>query len=360
MTIKVPMHDESLMPITLGSPLRCPSEDWHKYGIEWDTESEYQTLINAGRYQYKLEYGAGNPDQHDIIGEASKRAFGGKNNNQILREATGEMAAKRLVTKGPGKYLVVDIGAGAGDSAKEFIERLPRDFKGEIEMVLLDLAPEPLERAKKLVSGYGIKCETANVTQDQVARYLKERKADVLINVGSIHHDPDIPFQEFYDSLKDGGMFISGDWHPQTWQEPFAVYEMLKQMEWPKKDEGLENYYRTYIFPNFNDFESFEKMSCKDPKDMKAIKDIWKFWKEYQGMLAEKGNFGNNSIWPHESHQDARRYIKKMGNAGFITKNGDDGELRELRQESGMIEPIHLFYKDSSIIAETSGIKRLK
>ncbi|MBN2042974.1 MAG: class I SAM-dependent methyltransferase [Candidatus Aenigmarchaeota archaeon] len=351
MTIKVPMHDEVLMPINLGSPLRCPSEDWDKYGISWDTGSEYITLINAGRFQYQLEYGSGDPSQHAIIGKASKRAFGGNDNNQILREATGKMVAAYLDRKKPGKYIVVDIGSGSGLSAEQMIKSLPKDFKGEVEIVLLDVALGPLEEAKKLVEGYGLRCETANLTQDQIQNYMKERQADVLMQVGSIHHDPAIPFDTFYKVLKDGGILVSGDWHPQTWQEPSYVLHMLEGMEWPRKEEGLDNYRKTYGVE--------DKSLPDDPKDRKAITDIWEFWRQYQGMLAEQGNFGNNSIWPHESHQDSRRYVDKMNRAGFITQNSDDGELAEIRQESGMVEPIHLFYYDSSIIAETSGIKRL-
>jgi SAM-dependent methyltransferase len=350
MTFAVPMHDESLMPIRLGSPLRCPAEDWGKYGIKWDTDPEYDDLVFLGRRQYALEYASGDPSQHKIIGEASKRAFGGIDNNQLLREATGKIAASYIKTRKPGKYLVVDLGAGDGQSAEQFVKSLPKGLNGEVEMLLLDPNPNALEIAESKIKGYGIGCEKAVCTQDQLPGHLKGREVNMIIQVGAIHHDPDIPFQTFYKSLKNGGLFVSGDWHPQTWQNPAYVYRMLQQMKWPKKEEGLSNYKLTYGVDENTPLPA-------DPKDAKAIQDIFNFWKEYQGMLAEAGNFGKNSIWPHESHQDYRRYADKMSRAGFVMQ--DDGELAEIRQDSGFPNSPHLFYPDSSIIAGISGIKRV-
>lgn len=347
MTIYVPCHNEKLMPITLGHPLRTPSEDWHKYGISWDTPEEFENLVQAGRNWYRREWQKGDKGQVEIVAKASKRAFD-KDHNQMLRDATGKIAAAYLSMQEPGKYIVVDIGAGSGLSFETFIKSLPVDFRGEIYGILLDPARDALETAKEKAKKMGVGHEIIVDTQENLQKYLDGRKANVIMQTASIHHDPKIPFDVFYESTENNGLIVSGDWHPQTWQEPFYVLKMLETFDWPKKEEGLENFRKTY---NIKETEFPE-----DPKDRKAIFNIWNFWSKYYDLLKEHGDPGKNSIWPLESHQDFRRYIRDMKKIGYSL---DDAQLDEVLVEADFGNP-HQFYPDSSIIMEISGIKKVK
>ena len=352
MTIILPSHNEKVMPITLGHVLRTPSEDWPKYEIKWNTEAEFQRLIEWGRNEYVREWAQGDT-QVEIVADASRRAFEGKDNNQILREKTGEVVAKYLEMQsslGKRKFYVLDVGAGDGESLITFLNKLPKDFNGDIHAVLLDPAVKPLKIAGERIKERGIKYTLIEGRQDQIPelfpKYVDGKKMSVVMQVGSSHHDCNIPFQNFYDVTEDSGIFASGDWHPQTWQHPAYVLAML-ETNWPEYEKSIEDFKITYRVNKSH--------LPVDPKDRKACTDIFKFWKAYlEGLRDRGGDDGSNSIWPLESHQDFRRYIEKMEKVGYSTKI--DGYLNELMQETKTGNP-HSFYKDSTIIMGTYGHK---
>jgi len=345
MATHVPAHDEELMPITLGHPLRCPSDDWHKYGMKWDTEAEFLYLLGRGRDCYRDEWEKGDEGQIDVVKKASERAFEGKDNNQLLRDVTGKVVATYLSMQTPAHYFVVEMGAGTGLSFETFYRSLPDDFKGSIHALLLDPSVNSLKAAEEKMKDFGVTYELAVDTQDNLPKHMEGRKANVIFQVGSIHHDPRIPFDKFSECAAATALFASGDWHPQTWQEPYYVYKMLETFDWPKKEEGLAHYKKTYGVK--------ETPFPQDPKDAKAIQDIYRFWQEYFKGLLEYGDPGKNSIWPHESHQDHRRYITSLENVGFSV---NDPYLNDVMQEAGVGNP-HFFYPDSSIIVNVAGIK---
>ncbi len=358
MTMAIPYHNESIMPITLGHPLRTPSEDWRKWGIKWDGPEELKRLVKWGRNEYRKEWAQGDKGQHEIVAEASRKAFGGKNNNQLLRDVVGKIAATHLEIKSsdnPKLFYVLDIGAGAGDSFMAFLEKLPRDFRGGIHAVLLDPSEKSLITAEEKIKKCGIDGYTIILgTMDKLPQYMEEklngRKMDVMLNVASIHHDPDLSnlWKIFYRWMEEEGIFASGDWHPQTWQKPEHVLAML-EINWPEHEKAIENFKKTYGV-------KASKLP-KDLKDRKACLDIFKFWKAYhEGLLERGGDDGSNSIWPLESHQDYRRYLRDMERAGYVIKK--EGYLRELLREAGIDNP-HQFYPDSTIIMGTFGYKPL-
>jgi hypothetical protein len=352
MSIYIPRHDEKKMPITMGSPLRTPSRYWGNWGIRYDYPEEKENLILLGRAEYVKEWGSGDTRQHDIVAEASKRAFKGNDNNEILRRAVGIVVAKHLemqANTGKREFYVLDVGAGDGKSAEAILDALPKDFPGEIHMYLLDPAKTPLEIAAEKMKRRGVKCTCLNGTQDKLPILLGENnRMSAIIQVAAIHHDPSIPWDVFYESLESNGIFASGDWHPQLWQEPSYVLTMLESMEWDLKDEGIEHFKQVY---------KVEKASLpEDPADRNACKDIIDFWKAYKKGLEDAGiEHGNNSIWPLEAHQDFRDYLSDMNRAGLKTERC--GYLRELLQESGDIENPHQFYPNSTIIMGIFGCK---
>ncbi len=179
--IKLPSHDDSIMPIKLGHVLRTPCEDWPNYGIRWDTPAEFNLLTELGRNEYMKEWAQGDTSQVEIVAEASKKAFGGIDNNQILREKTGEVVAKHLEMqsqKGQRIFYVLDVGTGSGDSFITFLDKVPKDFKGEIHAVLLDPAPKPLEIAAIRAGGRRIKYTTLGGRQDQIPELFATKDLD--------------------------------------------------------------------------------------------------------------------------------------------------------------------------------------
>ena len=353
MTIILPSHEENVMPIKLGHVLRTPSEDWPKYGIKWDTGSEFQRLVEWGRSEYVKEWDQGDPTQVEIVADASRRAFGGNDNNQILREKTAEVVAKHLEMqskKGKREFYVLDVGSGDGESFITLLDKLPKDFKGDLAAILLDPAVKRSEVACKRVNDRGIKNVVLNGRQNHIpelfAKYLEGKKMSVVMQVASSHHDCNLSFKNFYDVTEDGGLFASGDWHPTTWQEPAYVLAMLEK-NWPEYEKAIDNFKESY--------NVIKSKMPEDPKERKAVTDIFKFWKAYhKGLIERGGDDGSNSIWPLESHQDFRRYLRKMTEVGYSINT--DGYLNELLKETRTGNP-HSFYKDSTIIMGTYGQK---
>ncbi len=119
----------------------------------------------------------------------------------------------------------------------------------------------------------------------------------------------------------------------------------MLETNWPEHEAAIKHFMKIY---------GVKKSSLpRDAKDRKACTDIFKFWKAYQDGLLERGSdYGSNSIWPFESHQDFRRYLRKLESAGFSIKN--EGYLGEILRETGTTNP-QGFYKDSTIIMGTYG-----
>ncbi|MBN2101671.1 MAG: class I SAM-dependent methyltransferase [Candidatus Aenigmarchaeota archaeon] len=336
MSITIPFHDESLMPMKMGSALRVPMQDWKNYGISWRRPIEQTALIEAGRSEYMNEYALGDASQHGIIGKASEMAFDGVNYNQKLREANAKIISTHLKMQPPSTFRILEIGSGAGDSALEVYNSLKSDpnFNGDVEFVLTDPASKTLEIAREKLQKAGAKVAgTVEMRQDEIPQKIVQPEFDTIMQVAAMHHDPDIPYQAFADALKKGGIFASADWHHGGWEHPGLVYEMLKTMDWPKKEQGLENWKKTYNLKGDN----FELPN--DPAEANAIRDIWKFWNAYLGLLKEQGHdYGTNSIWPLESHQTRKRYGEGFRKSGLVTTKMS-GRIAELCQETGYNNP---------------------
>ena len=309
MTIYVPQHDERLMPMTLGyerlsgetggSVVRTPAYSWPQWGITYDFDSEFIELLDASERAYRAEWDAGTPEQHKIVAEASMNAGFGDHNAKL--RAAAAKYIREVVNDYSGHVSILDIGAGAGDSALEVYRALSSRDKKRAKFTLLEPAKLSLEKAVERMKVECASFECVNVTDNEIGKLKGDY--DVIMGVASVHHHAQIPWFNYKLALKNGGRLVIADWHNGVWADKGKVYEFLKVLGCSM--EGLEHFENTY------------KVSGMATPLTQADKDIFTFWKGYVQLLKERGQQGKNAIWPLEGHRPADRYLDEMDFADF-------------------------------------------
>jgi len=297
----VPQHDESKMPITLGSPLRVPKCAWKSWGISWSGEVELRELIKASEDAYRAEWDIG-AGRHDVVAQASVNAGFG-NNNQYLREAAAQYINWNI-TRYNDNVNILDVGAGAGDSALVTFDGFDPNDKDRASFTLLDPSGENLEKAGERMRERGARYQLVHATDLEIPRYLGDGSQHIVMGVASIHHHAGIPWHIYRDVLVKGGLFVSADWHNGVWMHPAKVYKMLQELDCSQ--DGLGNFAQTY------------PSATQEIELTQADLDIIAFWKGYKDLLEERGELGQNAIWPLEGHRPAERYVRDMKYCGLI------------------------------------------
>lgn len=338
-------HDETLMPMSMGSPARTPEYARSVWGLPSSIDEERVVAL------YSDEWEGGNQGQLALVSEAAKKAGFG-DNPALLRQKTAEVI-KAVVEEYPGskdELLILDVGAGPGLSALAIWQELPAAFQSKARFFLLDPSKASLEAAKKVMEDNRIKYEVICNADIYAGRYVKEESVDILVGVASVHHHSSIPFSLYYRLLKPGGIIVLADWHNSIWESPFRVYQFLQAFNWPEKELGLKNWRESYPYSNVAVPEPDE------PADRQANKDIINFWLGYFQIVKESTvNLGPNSIWPLEGHRPVERYIEEMREAGFAVDSSDIGKILERGIVSG--NP-HQLLPQSRLLMLTIGQKK--
>ncbi len=102
---------------------------------------------------------------------------------------------------------ILDLGAGTGLLAERLLARWPR-----ARLVLVDLSPDMLERARERFAG------TVDRVEIRAADYLRDPLGgpyDAVVSALSIHHLPDAGkralFRRAWAALRPGGRFVDAD-----------------------------------------------------------------------------------------------------------------------------------------------------
>lgn len=336
-------HDETLMPMPMGSPARTPEYARSAWGLPSSIDEKKVVEL------YSDEWKEGNEGQLAIVSEAAKKAGFG-DNPALLRQKTAEVV-KVAIGEYPisDELLILDVGAGPGLSALTIWKELPTAIQPKSRFLLLDPSRASLEAAKKVMEENEIKHRIICDTDLNMGQYTAEESVDILIGVASIHHHSQIPFDLYYRMLKPGGVAVFADWHNSIWEHPYRVYRFLQAFDWSKKEAGLRNW-----------LESYPSVSIPEPigPNGQANKDITRFWRGYLETVRESAqSLGLNAIWPLEGHRPVERYIVEMKKAGF----GVNSAMAEKIVEREVItRNPHQLLPDSRLLMVTIGEKTRK
>lgn len=298
-------HDESLMPLTMGSPYRVASYAYPNWGLTYTGEEQALAAYNA-------EWASGGQDQMNLVEEASEAVLGSY--PQLLRTSAAGAASQIMQghTFGHKNIVVLDIGAGPGLSGLEIFRKSPPEIQNRLVIMLLDPSSKSLAAAEELMTENKATYGILKGTDSESLPTLPNGFADIITGVASIHHHSEIPFAEHLRVLKPGGSAIYPDWHQDIWLYPGGVLRFLEafdEEEWPRREEGLRHWVEVYP-------QALETPTLSDdPKDVRARDEITRFWKAYAKIVRERGV--NNELWPLEGHRPAQEYVWSMREAGF-------------------------------------------
>lgn len=297
-------HDESLMPLVMGSPCRVPDYAYPNWGLVYTTES-------AALRAYLAEWSAGNQEQLALVSKAIELAGFG-DYPELLRKATARVISTLLEQAQKSSALkILDLGSGPGKSAEAVYETLPADLKDKSEFTLLDPSTDSLKAAEELMRRKGIKHRIVHGMDSDVLGQIEPGSFDFVTAVASIHHHARIPFDIYRNVLKPGGSLVIADWHHTIWEHPYTAWRFLTNFNWPKREEGLEHWFRVYP-------QAYDVPELPDNLDDRiAMEQITKFWLAYK-KIADEANLGPNAIWPLEGHRPVSQYIKGMQEAGLF------------------------------------------
>ncbi|KPJ73679.1 hypothetical protein AMJ48_00545 [Parcubacteria bacterium DG_74_1] len=337
-------HNEALMPIQMGSPVRTPDYARRAWGLPTSIKEEEVVKF------YSAEWEGGNEGQLAIVSKAAKKAGFG-DNPALLRQKTAEVV-RSIVRDYPikGELLILDVGAGPGLSALTIWKELPTDIRPKSRFLLLDPSRASLEAAEKVMKENRVNYEVICDVDIHVGRHLKEGIVDILVGVASVHHHSAIPFDLYYRILTPGGIAVFADWHNSIWEHPWRVYRFLEAFDWPVKEAGLREWLESY--------GGVCVIEPTDPADRQANEDITSFWLGYHQILKEsETDLGPNSIWPLEGHRPVVRYVEEMKEVGFSV--GSPGIKRMLEQGVITGNP-HQLLPNSRLLMVTVGEKTKK
>ncbi len=334
MTLYIPKFDVKGIPAAF--PLyRVPLQETGKWGIRYDNASDLKKLLEMDRSLYKKEWEMGKGAQMDNVTKASEEAGFGPM-TKVLQKAGGALCSY-LCDKIDGEIVILDNGAGPGQSARKVADSLTNREKSRVKILLLDPSGEKLAEAKRAL-GTEIEYEALPPCSDYEAlekTNLKPGEVDIVLNVaGGKHHNMLAPWGLYKDILKQNGYFVDIDWNTDCWR-PAIVYDMMDSWEWEDKEEILKGFADMFI-PELTgnkemDLELARKRDYSENElDAQAVKDMISFWTGYGRFELKSGAQGKHAIFWPEGHMNSKKILEYMTTAG-LNPNSDD--LKRMKSE---------------------------
>ncbi len=318
-------------PFIFGSALRVPSGAYPAWGITGPAEALYPLSLT----QYQVEFGDTSPSWMETVVEAANKGGIG-NRPQMLRDTVGKAAAMLTsqFLKKQHYVNVTDVGCGAGASLSAYLAELEKIDTSYLELVNLtavDLSGQSLLRAidslrqKGFVNGENLR--VVHSRDLDMPQHIEPATQDIVINVAGIHAHAYLgaPMAAISQILRDGGYFVSGDWHHGRWLHPSHTYALLDEtepahFEWKNKGEFMDEFLRT--FPNARERVD---LSSTDTADARAIEEIGRYWIDgWAKVRLEKIKEG--SLRPSdeqivaEGHRPVEEYVR-IGEAYGLEKS---------------------------------------
>jgi SAM-dependent methyltransferase len=301
--------NDSRMPVSLGSALKVPYYAFPNWGIPQDAYYKMK-----GDELYACEWQGGTPQQMQYVVEAITRTGLG-NFSQMLRDKNAEIVTHLVQNQFKGKR-VNYIEPGAGVSTVNVAEKLlnAQVDMDRFHMTLIEPSAERLETNAAKLEKMGLRrnyhFHLHPGKKDTDMFWLVELGSqDIASNVAQGHHHPDIKpaLVNIAAVLRQGGYYLSNDWHNSMWEHPNRVYEYLNTFEWETKDRDLEAFRQMY--PQATQKAPVIEAAADNAANA-MIMDFWRGWADVRAEAIRGGSFKpGDDILMLEGHRPVQRYI---------------------------------------------------
>jgi SAM-dependent methyltransferase len=147
---------------------------------------------------------------------------------QLYDEHVAELCARRA----PAPARLVGLGAGNGDIELGIARRLAERGVENLELVLLELNPAMLKRARDEAAAHGMAERVVGVEAD-LNTWTADREADVYFASHSLHHVVELEhlFDEVRSSLRPDGVLLVNDMIGRNghkrWPEAARIVDLI-------------------------------------------------------------------------------------------------------------------------------------
>ncbi|MCC7569850.1 class I SAM-dependent methyltransferase [Candidatus Micrarchaeota archaeon] len=350
-----------------GSVLRVPSYAWGDWGIEL-TDDNIEELYYLSQKAYEKEWGETDASLNKLVGVASVNAGLG-DVNADMNNLVGKIAASFLADISSDKELrVLDIGAGTGATTLATLRAMisiPEKWKTLLDRTKFILVEPSEKRVLSILDSIENDLHMPMRVADSIEfQFCKDIDIDVdpnsiniVISNAAIHHNAvlDRSLRRIAETMKEGAMFVNGDWHNDVWHDPieFAVklYPKLLSLEGNDLDSFFKGYFELfaegsrpsmfldmYMQTSLNkSFYEFALKFCELYPHTKAQKiaddQIIQFWvsvnNEFKKESENRGEKVTATIDTLESHEPIPQRKRTMAVSGIET---DSIKVQEMFQ----------------------------
>ncbi|MFH1234496.1 MAG: class I SAM-dependent methyltransferase [Candidatus Diapherotrites archaeon] len=175
-----------------------------------------------------------------VVGRATTQRVGGKEVKPtplLANEFNAGIAAPRISNAvarlGTGKlYTIADLGSGGGGTILPIIERVPKQQRAKLRVVLVDVMKVGLREASAELQKLGVPAGQIVAINTNMAKLASNQKAkeffgaaDLVTSGAAMHHTSKIEpvFEGAKRLLKNNGEFIFWDWGHPAWRAPNLI-----------------------------------------------------------------------------------------------------------------------------------------
>lgn len=308
--------DDSGMPVSLGSALKVPSYAYQNWGIP---EGAYRL---ESEDLYGVEWKGGSQKQMEYVKEAIT-STGLGNFSQMLRDASANVVSHLVRTT---KERINYLEPGAGVSTVNVVDRLIRDGvdMDRVFITMIEPSAERLQNAVEQLEKKGLRrgkhyADYSGKKDTDALALVGPRTQEIVAQVAEIHHHSylDVPVMILAATLRQGGYFVSADWHNSMWEHPNRVYRYLeKEFDWKTKDRDLAAF--CAMHPKAR--EPAPELSGPEEVGNAMIRKFWgkEGWAKVRSEAMASGQFQPcDDILMLEGHRPVGRYMEAAERVGL-------------------------------------------
>jgi len=238
-----------------------------------------------------------------LIGRAKKQSRGSKRfwksfgvkerpTPAIANENNANMVAHEAMLKlKKGKPVTIaDLGCGGGETIVPIINSIPKEFRKNVRVVLVDVMATGLKSTRQRLVRRGLNGKGQVISiKENISRLMQNDRvaqlfgnADIVTSGAALHHVASIDptFEGVKRLLKKGGSFIFWDWGHAAWRAPRLVIAPTGARV-DKFGRYYEKGTRTRYAEKQTAFVSRSKVGGvrgKAPKEIQTVKDMLSTW----------------------------------------------------------------------------------